>query len=110
MITNDQGNDLLKDRLNREMRQRGLTARQISARGGPSGPTLAAILRGEGARLDSLAKLDHALDWVQGSCALIRQGGDPERLDTHEISIQESLSEATPEQLLEELSKRLGAH
>lgn len=108
MTITSEGGQRLADWVEREMRQRGLTARRITSLGGPSGPTTAAILRGEGARLDSLAKLDAALDWVQGSSVQILNGGHPERLDKHEISIDEALAAATPEQFLRELGKRLG--
>ncbi|MEW1803232.1 helix-turn-helix domain-containing protein [Streptomyces virginiae] len=74
---NDPDHDQLAARVRARRLELGLSRAALSERAGISKGTCHRVEEGQPIRDTSYAKIDAALDWAPGSCAAIRDGGDP---------------------------------
>lgn len=92
----------------REYRKRNpkYTHDYIKAHGGPSGPAITRIERGEGARPHTFMGLEQALDLPEGTLIAIVNGDPP---PPKEPDVATALAHLSDEQLLAELQRRLSS-
>jgi len=79
-----------------EIREQALTQKKIADRGGPSGPTMTKILKGEGPPISpsTADKLERALGWPEGAIARLARAQARRRGDLPDETTQAQLDAA----------------